>query len=1208
MSKKATTAKRPERGRKGKGSDTKAADRGAPAETGQAPNGKKVTDKRRADGGAVSPPPGPSPGSTAVPPSPSTPPPKKAARAKAPVAFAIGVNANDKVCLDYGFSMGWKIRPSRNVRWNDHSISAMSRDVALLSVLEKEAAGKKHLEVLDWFGSPRNLKFEKAIPGCVVEWTLGPDTPIAGDAARTVRDARVPLAPGQKFDLVVVQDVYQFGTGPRDRLDPKAVKEILEFSRTGRCYVIARMFNGHAGADNFGVEKKEMVWFREGGLIVASPEPRGQWYAPHPDINWVQMRTRDGIDSSEVGKFGPYAVFRLARAKRNAQKLVGSPPVVGVVEKMLIRRPGVFGFAAYAYNVFTGGGYLVHTHTYSVLASKFSLKVASGQILDAAKHAVQESVRNDPEMGALLLRAPDRFMNIVDDTTLAVLYGRRTRQTHAYYGMRRDHLTIESLIVGLRGSTMKSGTWWTTAGLLAGAAGLGVFLLRTGLPFREIGLLATSAACALPMPLPSGATCILKATDLDFLFLRKSLACLNALSACAEEMFGLVTPEGKMVMAVGEVLLYYSQGVPLVHRVIPFLVHMVSYRLVKEGSVTSKLTAIAVHVGWNIFVSLYGPLALACNSAASTLPGLVLLALFAATRRRSRVIPDRWNVFLQIYRHGGLVEALPGVVSPIPPGLAFPAFQSRLEVCDWPLRGSITIRLDGVPVSPETALRLTYEDDGKNALYPVLVTNRLLWTPSNTARNLLVALLTRTHRDPFSGRTDRDVRHARWEELGSLVVSAGVFSANAQVEYTLDECARAMGKRGRRIAEAGRTDDIVGPVHLKKSVSLKWNETISAQKDFGSVVTMKPRPIVNLDPIFHARMSPIARSLSDHLHAIFDGSVVNLGTVAVRVHFAAGYNQEKLSAMSADFDGVIPSIAVSGDDSIMFLPGVGYLEADQTMFDQSQDEGPMVRFGTRWMLDAGLPPSFIDLVVRCCSQKYTVRKGRLEISGLQGCQMPTGVTTTTSSNSVNTIAMYFYFLTQKLTRPGLTLEQAGWELGFTVKVSYATDFGSVTFLKGWWRQTVAGALVWLPLPSACLKLGKVLNDPVLITRSVKHVRGQRVVVRDDPQTAVRKVAFCLSRSYGAVPPSYPIFGSFLNALMRCSVDPGRDLGPLEESWKPKVELAFDLDREEAFDALLGRYGITREEALDVEDLLSTVDTLPCYVEHPVFDKLCDVDY
>jgi hypothetical protein len=351
-------------------------------------------------------------------------------------------------------------------------------------------------------------------------------------------------------------------------------------------------------------------------------------------------------------------------------------------------------------------------------------------------------------------------------------------------------------------------------------------------------------------------------------------------------------------------------------------------------------------------------------------------------------------------------------------------------------------------------------------------------------------------------------------------------------------------------------------------------------------------------------MGPFARAFSDELHCLFDGKIHDVFGVPVAIFFASGFTQLQLSSIGNLAAQGATVVAVSGDDSFVAWGSYGagkFGEADQSKFDHTQDEGPMKCFMSRILFAFGFPSAFVDLAYHCCSSGYTAKRGRLFVKGFCGVQMPTGITTTTTFNSLSTLAMYIAIFERRVSADALPV--VGRSLGFDVKYSETDFLSDVTFLKGWWQLTCCGDVSWVPLPSAVIKLGKVLRDPVQIT-AVKVGSRTR---RDTPDEAVRRCAYALAMSYGEVDPNYPILGPFVSVLRRLGRPNPTPLCELQESWKPSMS-GINIDRASVVESVCRRYSLTPQAIFDAESLIREVTSLPAYVQHPVFDALADVDY
>jgi hypothetical protein len=369
------------------------------------------------------------------------------------------------------------------------------------------------------------------------------------------------------------------------------------------------------------------------------------------------------------------------------------------------------------------------------------------------------------------------------------------------------------------------------------------------------------------------------------------------------------------------------------------------------------------------------------------------------------------------------------------------------------------------------------------------------------------------------------------------------------------------------------------------------------------VLTMKPRAIQNLEPEVHALMAPFARVLNFVMHACFDGQIHTFEGHAIRLVFASGSTGQQLNQVGNWLSDGIPTFVASGDDSVVSFGGLhpefDFGEADQSAFDHTQDDGPNKIFQGYVQRALGFPREFTELAYEACSSGYTSRKGRFFARGECGTQMPTGITTTTTYNSLATLTMWLFWLLNQ----DKTIETVGAMLGFKVKFSGAQNLRDVTFLKGWWLRTIEGPVVWYPLPSAVLKLGKVITDPLDITSFTR--RGKRA--RRSDKEAVEMCAMALANSYSAITSDYPIFGPFLEVLRRLGRVSPSALRRMEESQKPTAT-GGTLIPDEAVQAIFMRYGITAEDVFRVERLLGQINSLPAYVEDPVFDLLAVVDY
>jgi hypothetical protein len=1011
-----------------------------------------------------------------------------------------------------------------------------------------------------------------------------------GDSARGV-DVREPFVDGVTYDVVMLCDVYQCGDNPYQELSPEFVKELIHKSKNGTVYVINRVFVGEAGCDApyMDGDKKvfEQVFYRtEDGMIHSTPDATYSGYASHPSPGWLLERSYQGVDIAPVKTFGPYRITRLALMKAGAQKLGG-----------LIRPQGDIQFRNITvHNKTWHSMWLdsairrvrVHTKVLAVLGPKHLSKGPNGQAYDMAMSAVTSAFRHDDLMVALLSRHPEIYTEIVYGTTEAVLYYGREQHSAKLLAMREAVVTSEQDLATARALVaptwkLANNHWFLRA--LFGMAGLFV-VFQLQMKFIEV----------------------YTGPPQDLMWW---LAVLIA--PLTEEGARYLLPRFTPAIILFESLRNVGMGM---NPVPPGFLHMLASRLHEYGP-TGSLAALLVHMWWNHCVVSGWGIGMVANVV--LVPGVwsylkgyeIKLGVFTVVM--VMIVHTGWSIhlanrhnqlyaqFQAEYAEGRQVMVVEGDWAPIRPGSILPSYVTRIRNVPADFRGELVVFVDRIETSIEDALDLLGSEVGKNVTYPILITDRLMHQPANVAVNLLAALLQRTHRDPFVDNPhSTEDRHSRWGVLGTDFIQMFAVGVKTSV-VTEDENVALMGKKGVRLAEALTADYRGDTLYLAKTINLKANETISACKDVDGVLTMKPRAIQNLPAIVHARMGGPARELASELHDRFDGRVWDVYGTPVRIFFASGFDQVKLSEIGQAIADGETVFAMSGDDSVVGWGGVRDEvagEADQSKFDHTQDDGPMKVF-MRPVLEAfGFSEEFIAAAYDACSSGYTARKGRFYARGRAGTQMPTGVTTTTSFNSMSTLCMFLWFMKG---RHAGGLAEAGQELGFDVKYFPSNSVHNVTFLKGWFMSS-GEKIAWMPLPSCVLKLGKVLNNPVTITT----VKDGKRKIRQTPEEAVKQVAWALSQSYGTVTPSYPILGPFVGVLRRLG-RPSAVVQSLQESWKPRLS-DVTVDRAVALEAIWTRYSISPEEVHDVETLMMRVDSLPAYLEHPVFGKLCAADY
>jgi len=1094
-----------------------------------------------------------------------------------------------------------------------------------------------------------------------VEFVSCPDTRVQGDAGRWKgTDRRKPLE-GELFDFVLVQDVYFGAENPTGVFSPASVRYLSNFSVSRTVYVVCRLFVGSAGADE--CSDSEGVWYRNGkGLIIFSPDPFSAPYAAHPDINWLQHRHQNGVDVTFLKNIGPYSVFRCVPSLQAGIPLLTQVPLdpyvdvvrigeASILLRLLHRIPGL-RYLADALRVYMWDHRDVSVLVCLPLAARlnpiFGKRIPNGPTLDSALHQLTGLIEKEVRLTALRSRFPTLFSKVVEGTLAYVLYANRDVHLDDLAAMRCSTFNSEVSLIKARATAnawiepmaaakyRRRKFYFMAAGCLLGSVGMFVayknrgslmsnvkhfFQPVVGLVKKLVGgfsgyiprfTLKPQSVVESLKDESRHAELIkqLKDEGVNTSVVESNAATpfwfLAVVSPIAEESLRWFCPRYSGMINGIEVGYLWACGnaIPAVTNLIFHSFYNVCHGFGKWG----VLTATLIHMSWNTAV-YYNPMFLQ-----QFLLGIGLLWYDEAGRLRYGMdVPlapqSLFELMMKARMEGTTVSDVSRIV-PLSVGVTVPPYTSTARSGPPNFRGRIKVQVDNFDVDVDDALELlSIEPRETNQMYPILITNGLLWEPANNEKNLLVAILWRTHADPFLGCDPADVRHGRWRSLSVDFEKMSIFNRQIEDVPDIEECARLMGKRGERILRADVLDQFGINSRLWKTISLKWNETLPVDKELGSERTMKPRAIVNLDPIIHSRMAGLSRAVAKVLHERLNGQVHCVYGVTLRIFFAAGYTQAELNGIVEAMQGGDCVLAISGDDSVVSWGPLTpvfkcerYGECDQSQFDHTQDDGPQRIAASEWLRLLGVPDDFIDLCYGCCSWPYTARCGRLKVKGVCGTQMPTGITMTTVLNSMSTLFMYLWII--KTRNPDFS--DAARELGFKTKYKGYDDVGDITFLRGWWRLTRTADRVWCPLPSACLKLGKVLRPPVDICK-FKHPLTKQLVEKT-PLEAVAVMAYALSSSYGAVPRDYPIFGAFLQTLDRLGLEMQHpDLHSVYESWRP-IMTDFTLDIEDACSAICRRYDLSRDDLDRVHCLLSLVVQLPSLVVDPVFDRLRAVDY
>jgi len=498
-------------------------------------------------------------------------------------------------------------------------------------------------------------------------------------------------------------------------------------------------------------------------------------------------------------------------------------------------------------------------------------------------------------------------------------------------------------------------------------------------------------------------------------------------------------------------------------------------------------------------------------------------------------------------------------------------------------------------------------------VYPTMMTNGFLYAPRNGNASLGVALINRSLRDPTGGMLcDIKTEMAYYARIAIEIKGAAAWLKTLPVtmekEYTHEECAAAMGgAKGRNYTETLERM-VHGDVILRNTIQEKWNEQVKSGSPVNYFLTMhgKPRLICAVSTDEQVLTMGIARGLTDALKKIFNGTNIHdVGGKKVRICLAKA-DAESLNSYADGMKGSIPMIVISGDDSAYSSGGHRYGpfqsefgEADYTAYDQSQLKplwDAFNEFCEAWRL----PQAFFDNLWRCIVN--AVKGGKKTDGGMKFAatihpQMFSGMSVTNIVGGLFNIMNYV-----KAILEDLTIEESSRRIGFTVKHVARDRYEDVTFLRGWWQPTADGDHIWMNLPSACLKLGKIFKDPTSLVKGP----GDRA-----EKTAI--VFRAVMESLANVPDDYPLLGAMKRSARQLAGLDARTLNLskdpyIAENARWKTYGVGKPNREAVLNAMHHRYNLTALEVEEMEKLFLSVTELPCFISHPGFEKLQVADY
>jgi hypothetical protein len=522
--------------------------------------------------------------------------------------------------------------------------------------------------------------------------------------------------------------------------------------------------------------------------------------------------------------------------------------------------------------------------------------------------------------------------------------------------------------------------------------------------------------------------------------------------------------------------------------------------------------------------------------------------------------------------------------------------------------GQLEVEFERKAITYEDAVNLV-DCTPKGAFYPLIGTASGLAPPSNISGVALNAMCARALPDlPV-------VDYSAVEAHVSVVVNTikpHLKPLEADRMLTLEECASLMparpADRFRRTVEEisnGRIDEYM---YTKKKTMLKANEIVKVGP------AIKARLLDCLEPAHTVATMQAARGALTAFKDSFsvDDGFLDVGDWTLHIICCSGASPASMDAVGEVLcHASLPTILCAGDDCTIYwgpwqgVAGVAATEVDGEKFDITQCIELLA--GTSELFKALLVHCPVDAkvfdyftTVATKPLRWSDRK-QFKITAKPRSRAPTGTPFTTVMNNCATV-MWVVHHFSRVTRATCTRDElldvatSGAQLGFKLTVEHHSDITQAVFLKSVFLPGPDGRFKLCMLPSQILKLGKSITRPTI---------SQRV---RDPRLALSMVAGAMGRSMPSVRDDLPIVGPFL-AVMRRHGDK-EEAGEVEElNDNPyKVVGSNQVDRATYMEFVCERYGTTKAEIEELEDMIIGINRLPVLIGHPLVSRMSLRDY
>jgi len=481
-----------------------------------------------------------------------------------------------------------------------------------------------------------------------------------------------------------------------------------------------------------------------------------------------------------------------------------------------------------------------------------------------------------------------------------------------------------------------------------------------------------------------------------------------------------------------------------------------------------------------------------------------------------------------------------------------------------------------------------------DGIYPILITSALMHAPARDDHSLLGAIV-RLHTCPANyhepGTEEFALQTALWFQAFSLFLHMPLDAEMGECT-TLELFCSERGRKGTMYLQAQALAQREGWFCPTAKLVPKFDEVLYPGKT--------PRPVLGNDPVVMAVYGPVVEGFINLLKETIDGWCFQTANGPLYLDFGGGKTQVEHSRWRSNARR-FPSawhVTCSGDDSLTIAPGGEEVENDFSKFDQSHSES--LKLAELQFFSILGWTEIVELTESRAEVAYKSDNRRFKVTGNAGVGLSTGDPRTYLKNSMdNAVVVLLAVHTWKPAESfAVHFQDLCAQMGFTSKVTCHQPHQVATYLKSMW---VPGSIdgqedvedVFMSLPSCILKAGKMLVD--------YRVYG----------LSVEEAASAVASSYGAIPEEMPISGVFFKKLRELGRKGKEHIVPsLEHSFfaKPVVGEGVHLNRTVAMAMCQERYGVSRQDILEAEAVISSVTALPSWIHHPMFHIMAARDY